>query len=245
MFIRNHMTHQSLTVTLETPLYAVADEMAHHQARHVPVVDDGGHVVGLISRRELCIAISRDSGDALQDEPVGRIMSPAIIVAADAPLCTALALLCETGAEALPVLQNGRVVGVICRHDLLLVMHRLLGLNREGSCIELALEDTVEDVAAAVEVVRKRGVRLLSAIASCVRDDGDQPALYLRVDATDPRSLESALKREGLILLVPENEGPASPAAGRRASSGDALCELDGMDPRIRIGVGRRSSVSP
>ncbi len=215
MFVANHMTRQPLTVNPETPVHGVLETMACHQIRHLPVVDDTGRLLGLISDRELRMASAGCESTTLRDLHAHDIMVyDPVTVTDDAPLSSALTLLCEHGADALPVVSatDGSVVGIITRHDFLLVMHRLLGLDQEGSCIELALDDPVEDVGIAVEVMRKQGVRLLSAIASCVRDDGDETALYLRVDARNPRPVESALAREGLILLLPENDRLRCPA---------------------------------
>ena len=47
---------------------------------------------------------------------------------------------------------------------------------------------------------------LSSAIAARVRDDGDEPALYLRIAGSNRPAVESELRQAGLIPLVPENE---------------------------------------
>lgn len=63
-----------------------------------------------------------------------------------------------------------------------------------------------EDLAVAFDVVRRMQTAVLSAIASCIRDDGAEPVLLLRLKGLDPGPIEKSMADAGLILLVPEEE---------------------------------------
>ncbi len=205
MFVRNHMSIDPVTVSPDTPLPTIASLMAEREVRQVPVIDEERRLLGLITDRQVDgaghngRATGRTARDVMTVNPVATF--------SDAPLGKALRLICENKVRALPVLDPaGRVVGIITRRDFLEVMYRLLALDREGCCIELGLQDYKDDVATAMNVLREQDTELLSAVASCVRDDGDEPALYLRVSRHNSRRVEAALSRAGLILLEPESE---------------------------------------
>jgi signal-transduction protein with cAMP-binding, CBS, and nucleotidyltransferase domain len=135
------------------------------------------------------------------------MLSDPVSITADATLGAALRVMHAQRVSSLPVVDaGGRVEGIITRQDLLSLMCRMLALDHEGSSVELALHEEKTDLVAAFEVLNSLKTEVLSAVASLVRDDGDEPALYLRIAQRNPRPVESALARAGLILLEPEME---------------------------------------
>ncbi|MEN6342649.1 MAG: CBS domain-containing protein, partial [Methanospirillum sp.] len=76
-------------------------------------------LVGMVSRRDL-LSSGRARGQADGKLPVEAVMAtPAITIAPDASVRDAAALICRHDISRLPVAENGRVVGIIDRHDVL------------------------------------------------------------------------------------------------------------------------------
>ncbi len=204
MFVGNHMTPDPVTVGPNTPIVRVAEVARHKSIRHLPVVDDAGRLVGIVTDRDIRSATGYDPTQHL-DLHVEEIMSPdPTTISADAPLEEAVIQLFRKRFGALPVMDQGRLVGIITRHDIVRAMYNLLGLDREGMRIEVALPDRKPDLAAALDVIRRCDGELISVIAARVRDDGSEPALYLRIAGTDKHTVEDELRKAGLILLGPE-----------------------------------------
>ena len=53
MLVQNWMTTEVITVTPETSLLKIGKLMRDNSVRRLPVLDDKGHVVGIISDRDV------------------------------------------------------------------------------------------------------------------------------------------------------------------------------------------------
>jgi len=122
------------------PLLEAVALMAERGFRHVPVTDEEGRLVGMISDRDVRTAIG-DPAEALRSELVeveelrvsGVMTSPAESVPEDAPLSAVAERLAHASIGALPVVdRNGRVTGIVSYVD---VVRVLLELARSRSVV--------------------------------------------------------------------------------------------------------------
>jgi CBS domain-containing protein len=136
------MTKNVHTVSPEAPTRAVAKLLLEKSISAVPVVDATGAAIGMVSEGDLVQreikrrAPSRDwwlemlaEGEDLAtefldhlgagDRPVREIMTtPAVTVTEDTPVQAIAETLHKHGIKRVPVLRNGRVVGIVSRADL-------------------------------------------------------------------------------------------------------------------------------
>lgn len=124
------MTRDLLTIEETDTLDRALEIIAAHDFRHVPVVDDLGRLVGMISDRDL-----RSQGVAAVDEVGGadrlraRLAQRAfavmardlVVVAPDDDLATVLDRMIHTRHSALPVVERGTgvLVGLVSYVDVL------------------------------------------------------------------------------------------------------------------------------
>lgn len=95
---------------------------AHHG---FPVVDEEGHVLGVLTQREVFAAQS--AGDAL----ASLLHRPLIAILPSATLREAADTMLHEGVGRLPVMEDGRLLGIVTRSDLLEGhRHRLVATNR-------------------------------------------------------------------------------------------------------------------
>jgi CBS domain-containing protein len=121
------MTRGPATVDELAPLADAAAEMAAGGFRHVPVVDSGGHLVGMVSERDLRARLGTDprgfagAADAALAERVAEVMTPdPIALPPHAPLAEALAIFADDRVGAVPIVDDGeRLVGIVSYVDLL------------------------------------------------------------------------------------------------------------------------------
>lgn len=104
------------TVTVEATLEDVAQLMANEGLRAAVVERDGGGVAGIVSERDLVVrALAQHLPPSTTVEVV---MTPDPITAeAAGPLSTAYRLLREYGVRQIPLVDHGRVVGLLRMED--------------------------------------------------------------------------------------------------------------------------------
>lgn len=122
------MTTQLFTLLESDSLYTAKQIMEMARVRHVPIVDASDHFIGLITHRDmLALAVSKlsDIDSSTQDEldagiPLREIMRTDVaVVAPDTLLRDAAQQLLEHKYGCLPVVENGRLTGIITEADFL------------------------------------------------------------------------------------------------------------------------------
>lgn len=97
------------------------------------VVVDGDSVTGVVSERDLVACLHRH-GEALLDRSVSDAMSsPAITVAPDTSVLSALALITARRVRHLPVVMDGQLQGIVSIGDL--VKFRIEHIEREAEAM--------------------------------------------------------------------------------------------------------------
>lgn len=118
LYARDIMTKDVRTVETATSVEAAARIMFEQSISGIPVVDSGGRLVGVVSEFD----VLAKAGDT-----VGEIMTQSVItVGEDTDPETVARMLIEQHIRRLPVVRDGRVVGIISRSDLI----RLFALTR-------------------------------------------------------------------------------------------------------------------
>jgi CBS domain-containing protein/gamma-glutamyl:cysteine ligase YbdK (ATP-grasp superfamily) len=125
------MTTDLFTVRPEDVVDLAASVMEWKHVRHVPVEDDEGRLVGLVSHRALLRLVGRGLNDRnAEPVPVRAIMKPnPVTVTPDTPTLRAITLMRENRVGCLPVVQQGRLVGIITERDLINVAAQLFEQN--------------------------------------------------------------------------------------------------------------------
>ena len=102
--------------------------MEWEHIRHVPVEDEEGHLVGMITHRGLLRLIAMHAaGEGGEPVVVSSIMSPVPVTATpDTPTLEAIELMRKHNVSCLPVVESGRLVGLITGRDLIDVSAKLL-----------------------------------------------------------------------------------------------------------------------
>jgi CBS domain-containing protein len=104
------MTAPVVTVTPETPVTHIADTLTSSRISAVPVVDETGAVLGLVSELDM---LTR-GGHTAKD-----VMTTAVIsVTTDTDIEQVRRILVGSGIRRVPVVSSGRLVGILSRHDL-------------------------------------------------------------------------------------------------------------------------------
>lgn len=126
------MTTDLLTVSPSDPIGKAREIMQKHRIRHLPVVDDRGQLVGLVTQTDLFAAMDsflRDKEDRvpIRQFPVEDIMVTEIATVEEtASLRQAAMFIEQHRIGCLPVLRDDRLVGIITDTDFVGVAINLL-----------------------------------------------------------------------------------------------------------------------
>lgn len=137
MNVSDVMTRSVITVAPGASIHTAARLMVDHAVSGLPVVDEAGTLLGILSEGDLILRhkpraspawwqvffadgerLARDYQKAM-GITVAEVMTRSVIcVSPDAPLASAAELLSEHNIRRLPVIANGALVGIVSRGDL-------------------------------------------------------------------------------------------------------------------------------
>ena len=121
MKVEEVMTREAEVCTPETKLAEAAHLMWEGDCGVLPVIEDGGHVVGLITDRDICMA-SAMNFEPVTEIPVSRIISGEVYACrAEADIRDALKLMQQHRVRRLPVVNDeGVLQGILTMNDVAL-----------------------------------------------------------------------------------------------------------------------------
>ncbi len=124
--VEQFMAVDLFTVRPEDVLDLAASLMHWRHVRHVPVEDDAGRLIGIVSHRDLIELLA--SGRFAMTVPViirDIMKTDLVTIAPETPTLNALELMRERNIGCLPVVKEGRLVGIVTAYDFLTVSAKL------------------------------------------------------------------------------------------------------------------------
>jgi CBS domain-containing protein len=142
MLVRHLMETEVLTLHEDDHLDIADGTMRFSRVRHIPVVSDG-EVVGIVSQRDLFRAgissVLAFRGKAerewLAKIPIDEVMTaPVFTIGPEEPIRSAVAIMLNKRIGCLPVVESGKLVGIVSETDCLRYLARVLEIEgaKEG-----------------------------------------------------------------------------------------------------------------
>jgi CBS domain-containing protein len=180
MRAKDAMTSPAITVTPQAHCKDAAALLVRHRISALPVVDDAGRLVGLVSEADL-LPLETAPDPRLQETPlrprtgplprqVDEVMSPEVYtVDEETDVGHVAQRMLEAGVKRFPVMHGNRVVGIISRHDLIRV------LARTDEDVEAGVRRALADEGLRLRTMQ---VRVEDGVVS-LAGDGDRETLRL------------------------------------------------------------------
>ena len=196
MLVSNRMTKDPVTVTGEDLLIQAQLKMQKGGFRRLAVVSDG-QLVGIITDRDM-----RAHAGYLDRTEVKAAMSKKAITVTPATTVEAAAqLLLKQKIGGLPVVENGRVVGIITTTDILQAFLDVMGASEETSSrIDFVLEGEGHGLAEASKIISQERGEVLS-VGTYRKTWGETPVCYLRLRSGDADAIAKVLRERGFEVL--------------------------------------------
>jgi CBS domain-containing protein len=150
--VSQYMQTDIFTVQPDDPVELVAELMGWERIRHVPVEDDKGRLLGLVSYRAILRFLTdfakkgglAEPGMSPQSMPVSDLMKRDMVtVNPDTPTLEAIALMRKHRIGCLPVVQDGHIVAILTEEDFVGIAGKVL--EEAQSQVDLAAAAGLDD----------------------------------------------------------------------------------------------------
>jgi CBS domain-containing protein len=138
MKVRDLMTTNTVSCRSETNLAAVGALMWDHDCGFIPVVDETEKVTGVITDRDICIALSTRDRQPSQITAREVTTAPPFVCSPEDDIQTALKTMSQEKLHRLPVINEaGGLVGILSMDDVVLRAETGVGKKPEISYDEV------------------------------------------------------------------------------------------------------------
>ena len=129
--------HDLVSIDSDRTVAQAVALLAEKRIGAVPVMH-AGEVAGIFSERDVIYCLEREGAEALA-RPVSAVMTaPAITVTPEESVLAALALMTRRRIRHLPVMQDGKCVGLVSIGDL--VKHRIERIESEAEAMRAYIQ---------------------------------------------------------------------------------------------------------
>lgn len=216
MFIEQSMTRKVVTIAKEASILKAEALMKEYQIRHLPVVENGQKLIGIVTDRDFKGAMpyeffnAPDSPEAQEArERMGKltvadIMSTNLVTLSPADtIQDALLLIQKAKVGALPVVdERGNLKGILSVRDLLRAFVNVLGLGTPGTLVGIIVEEKVGQMKKIVDAITEEGVSFGSIMVARYWE-ADKRAVFPYLLTNNTRRVKQKLADLGFELLDP------------------------------------------
>jgi acetoin utilization protein AcuB len=212
MFVKDVMTMNVVSIPSNTSIADAKKIMEAHKIRRLPVVDRG-RLVGIVTERRLeqytpskATSLSVwEIGYLLGNTTVKDIMEKNVVtVSPDMTVEEALGAAQNQGVGAVPVVEDGRLVGIVTTNDFFYkIANPVLGIGMPGTRVEVigkGKDTVIEDV---VSLANKQGIRIITIhVISIPEEPGEKKDIVIHLDTEDTTAFVEDIKKKGYKVIV-------------------------------------------
>jgi acetoin utilization protein AcuB len=202
MLVRERMSRNPYTISADAPMEEALKRMRENSFRHLPVVDQSGQLVGIVSETDLLYASPTSAASLsiyemqylLSRLTVGQVMTKDVItVTEDTPVEDAASIMTDHKIGGLPVLRDGEIIGIITETDLFKLFLELLGARKQGVRLTLLVPDVKGTLSKITMAIAQQGGNIVS-LGTFLGKDPTNLMVALKVSDVPKDTLVNALK---------------------------------------------------
>lgn len=212
MFVKDIMTMNVVTIPSNTSISDAKRIMEAHRIRRLPIVDRG-KLVGMVTEHRLeaytpskATTLSVwEIGYLLGNTPVKDIMEKNVVtVTPDMTVEEVLALAQEKAVGALPVLEDGRVVGIVTTNDFFYkIANPVLGIGMPGTRVEVIGRGDEKVIENVVSLANRQGIRIITIhVVNIPESPEEKKDIVIHLDTEDTSKFVEELKTKGYEVIL-------------------------------------------
>jgi acetoin utilization protein AcuB len=211
MYVGRKMTTDLITVTPDTPLVKARDLLREHNIKQVPVVDQKGKLLGILTDRDIKQAWASPATTlsiyeltyVLQKLTVESVMVRDLItVTPNSTIERAAKILHDRKIGSLPVVEDGKLVGIITSTDLMEVLLDGLGVQEESGRLVVLVRDRIGVLADVCSILKDANISIVSMITLPLHQHPGIHELVMRVHSADRDSAVRCLGDSGYRVIT-------------------------------------------
>lgn len=208
MLVRDRMTPNPVTITEDTTLKDALDLVRSRPFRHLPVVDEGGKLVGIVTEKSLVYASPRpelslsvfEVDYLLRKTLVKQVMQRDLVtVSPDLPIEEAARVMVDHRIGCLPVLENGELIGIISDTDIFRVFVEGMGGGHPSLRVTITIPERVGSLARVADCIAAIGGNIHS-LGIFWGERPEDRIIAFRVENVDRDTLVKALQDCGIQI---------------------------------------------
>jgi acetoin utilization protein AcuB len=209
MLVGERMTRNPVTITEDTSIDDALHLMRERKVRRFPILDTAGHLVGIISDKDLLHAAPSPASTLsvyemhylLAKLTVKKVMSsPVITVSPDMPLEDAARIMADNKIGGLPVLEGDKLVGIITETDIFKILLELMGGRTSGLRVTVSLPDRRGNLAKLTQALADRGANIISLVTYGGTTASDS-LITIKVNGIDETAVREALNQPSVKVM--------------------------------------------
>jgi acetoin utilization protein AcuB len=209
MLVRERMSTKPVTIAADVPITEALRVMRQNQVRRLPVLDEDGELIGIVSEKDLLYASPSPATSLsiyemhymLSRIQVTELMTAnPVTITPDTLLEEAALIMADNKIGGLPVVQDGKLVGIITETDIFKVFLELLGAREKGLRLTLQIPERMGEMARITTAIARLGGNIL-ALGTFLGDDPTTAVVTVKVVDVPAHELEAAMQELGLEIL--------------------------------------------
>ncbi len=204
MLVKGWMTTDVVTADENASMMKASIIMKEKKIRCLPVVNEKGELVGIVSDRDLKEA-APSKATTLDVYELNYLLSSIKIkdlmttnlayVRPDETVEFAAILMLENKISSLPVINNkGRLIGIVTQTDIFKVLINIAGVYTGGIQFGFSLEDRSGSIREAADTIRLYGGRIVSILSTRETAEEGRRNVYIRSSPLPEEKLKDLVK---------------------------------------------------
>lgn len=207
MLVEQIMTQNPITIRPDSDYLAAIAIMRAGKFRHLPVINDEGELVGIVSKSSLDTIQPTNvpKEQAIHTDGVlvrvAQVMkSEVITVPPDYPLEEAASLMLQRRISSLPVCDGDKLVGIITDSDIFQVLVQMLGGGSITHRIMVEIDNRPGQLAELSRRIAAIGGNILT-IASCKASNDTRMCVTMRIENAPLNMLISSIENHPQAII--------------------------------------------
>ena len=210
MLVEEVMKNEVISITPTTSIAQALFLLQKHRIRHLPVVDNENHVIGIVSDRDVRDAspsiFDKESDNIVLQNEIKSIMSFPVVTVHPLDFVEEIArIFYDQGFASVPVVSNNKLVGIVTEKDMLYTLIQLTGTHVQSSHIEIKVKHRPGVLPDVTAIFGNRQINIVSLLIYPFKQDPKYKILVIRFQTMNPSPIINDLREAGFELMWPNN----------------------------------------